>query len=65
MSEAIQADMDIETKMSMVSSELSNIASLSGSDMYRAMEKIREEPEKVEVEGEREGWVRGLLDETI
>lgn len=43
MSEAIEgADVDVETKMRNVSSEMAKIASLSGVEMFRAMNRMRD-----------------------
>ncbi|PWA58670.1 myb/SANT-like domain, Harbinger transposase-derived nuclease domain protein [Artemisia annua] len=68
MSEGIKLEVDLKKKTSMITSELQKMKSLSKVERFRAIRKIKSEPDSVLTfwdlkEDEREEWVQFMLSE--
>lgn len=68
MSEGIKLEVELKNKTNLITSELQKIKSLTKVERFRAIRKIKSEPDSVLTfwdlkEDEREEWVRFMLSE--
>lgn len=68
LSEAIKLEVELEKKTSMITSELSKMTSLSQVERFKAIKKIKDDPNSVKTfwdleEHERESWVGFIMSE--